>query len=228
MSAQRAFLRSLPSPLESAPGAANNFPQPPVMAENGQQFAAQPGEHTGIFRTDSPDEAGISFQADCAGGDLPAAELLGEESGDLDELVRAALRRTGRGRPAAFDEHAKGKLVALLALGLSLRQAASVLGVSHSTISNTLKAEPALQDEIDAARHQAQVQPLACIVRESRRSWKAATWLLKCLDGKLDASDQPAATPSPPPNREHSPAAPPAPGDDVESLARSLMQYLKG
>jgi hypothetical protein len=88
MSAQRAFLRSLPPPtFEAEPKAANNFPQPPVMAENGQQFAAQPGEHAGICRADSPDEAGISFQADCAGGNLPGAESLGEELRDLNEVV---------------------------------------------------------------------------------------------------------------------------------------------
>lgn len=213
MSAQRAFLRSLPPPSFGTELPANNFTQTPVIAENGQQFAAQPGENAEICRMDPPDEAGISFQA----------ELLGDESGDLDELVSAAMRRTGRGRPAAFDEHAKGKLVALLALGLSLRQAASVLGVSHSTISNTLKAEPALQDEIDAARHQAQVQPLACIVRESRRSWKAAAWLLKYLDGKLTAADQPpGARPMPQPV-----AAPPDPDDELKQFARSLLQYLK-
>ena len=101
-----------------------------------------------------------------------------------------AIRRGKRGRPVAFDEHAKGKLVALLALGLTLRQAGSVLGVSHTTISNTLKAEPALAEEITAARYQAQVQPLACIVRESRRSWKAATWLLKYLDAKVASREE--------------------------------------
>jgi hypothetical protein len=84
-----------------------------------------------------------------------------------------------------FDDQAKGKMIALLALGLSIRQAASVLGVSHTTVGNALKADPALSNEINAARFHAQLQPLACVIRESRRSWKAATWLLKYLDAKI-------------------------------------------
>ena len=73
---------------------------------------------------------------------------------------------------------------------MSLRQAAAVLGVSHGTIRNTLKADPALAEEITAARFQAQLQPLACVIREARRSWKAATWLLKYLDGKIASHEE--------------------------------------
>ena len=102
----------------------------------------------------------------------------------------SALARPRRGRPAVFDDHSKGKLVALLSLGMSLRQAAAVLGVSHGTIRNTLKADPALAEEITAARFQAQLQPLASVIRESRRSWKAATWLLKYLDAKIASNEE--------------------------------------
>jgi hypothetical protein len=80
--------------------------------------------------------------------------------------------------------------VALLSVGMSMRQAASILGVSHTTVQNALKADPALAEEITAARFQAQLQPLACIIREARRSWKAATWLLKYLDGKIASHEE--------------------------------------
>jgi lambda repressor-like predicted transcriptional regulator len=108
----------------------------------------------------------------------------------LEELLARALSRPRRGRPAAFDERNKGQLVALLSLGMSLRQAAGVLGVSHTTIRNTLQADAALAEEITAARFQAQLQPLACVIREARRSWKAATWLLKYLDSKITTHDE--------------------------------------
>ena len=173
----------------AAPAVANNSPQPPVSPENGEQFAARETEKAGLSRVDATAEERISRHEGVAAGELiaPPAEDGGEE---LDELVTRAIRRAKRGRPAAFDDHAKGKLVALLALGLSLRQAASLLGVHHSTITSTLKADPALAEEITAARFQAQVQPLACIVREARRSWKAATWLLKYLDGKIASHEE--------------------------------------
>ncbi len=167
----------------------NNLPQPPETPENGNQFADAASENAGKSRLQSLHADGIPCHQAAVGGELIASDVL-EDAGDLDELVSSAIRKAKRGRPVQFDDHAKGKLVALLALGLSMRQAASVLGVSHTTIQNTLKADPALAEEITAARFQAQVQPLACIVRESRRSWKAATWLLKYLDGKIASHEE--------------------------------------
>ena len=73
---------------------------------------------------------------------------------------------------------------------MSMRQAAAVLGVSHTTVQKTLKADPALAEEITASRFQAQLQPLACVIREARRSWKAATWLLKYLDAKIASHEE--------------------------------------
>jgi hypothetical protein len=113
-----------------------------------------------------------------------------EAADPLEELLARALARPGRGRPAAFDERNKGQLVALLSLGMSLRQAAAVLGVSHTTVRNTLQADATLAEEITAARFQAQLQPLACVIREARRSWKAATWLLKYLDAKIATHEE--------------------------------------
>jgi hypothetical protein len=110
----------------------------------------------------------------------------------LADLVQRALAATKvrRGRPAALDDQAKGQLIALLSVGMSMRQAAAVLGVSHTTVQKTLKADPALAEEITAARFQAQLQPLSCVIREARRSWKAATWLLKYLDGKIATHEE--------------------------------------
>jgi len=171
------------------PEAMNFYPQPPVRRENGQQITAPAEEKAGNSRPDQPAAPGISIHETPLDGPLPPPpELTG--AGDLDELVTSEIRRAKRGRPTAFDDHAKGKLVALLAFGLSLRQAASVLGVCHATIRNTLQAEPALVEEITAAKFHAQVKPLACIVRESRRSWKAATWLLKYLDAKTAGREE--------------------------------------
>ena len=174
---------------KARPQPENFYPQPPASPENGQQIALPAGENAGNSRADQARAPGISIHEGPPGGQItPPPESA--DATDLDELVTSAIRRAKRGRPAAFDDHAKGKLVALLALGLSLRQAASVLGVCHATIRNTLQADPALVEEITAAKFSAQVQPLACVVRESRRSWKAATWLLKYLDGKIGGHEE--------------------------------------
>jgi len=115
-----------------------------------------------------------------------------DDSDPLEELLYRALAasKARRGRPPTFDDHAKGQLVALLSVGMSMRQAAAVLGVSHTAVQKILKADPALAEEITSARFQAQLQPLACVIREARRSWKAATWLLKYLDGKIATHEE--------------------------------------
>jgi len=163
---------------------ANETPQTPAEpafaptgAESPQTTAAAPGGR-------------ISFHdAAITGKEIPPATD-SEAADPLEELLARALARPGRGRPAAFDERNKGQLVALLSLGMSLRQAAAVLGVSHTTIRNTLQADATLAEEITAARFQAQLQPLACVIREARRSWKAATWLLKYLDAKIATHEE--------------------------------------
>jgi hypothetical protein len=188
LAAAESMIRKTPK-VQAAPEVANKPPQPPVLQENGEQFARPGAEKAGISRVDSAADERLSRHEGQTAGELIAPP--GEDgAGEMDELVTRAVRQAKRGRPAAFDERAKGQLIALLALGLSLRQAASLLGVHHSTISSTLKADPALAEEITAARFRAQVQPLACVVRESRRSWKAATWLLKYLDEKIVKNEE--------------------------------------
>jgi hypothetical protein len=75
-----------------------------------------------------------------------------------------------------------------------------VLGVTHPTVLRTLNADPDLREEVASARYQAQLQPLACVIREAQRSWRAATWLLKYMDGKLAGHEE---TPDERREREH-------------------------
>jgi hypothetical protein len=201
-------------------GEPNFYPETPDSPKNGQLIEPASGDVSAAAEPDASSQAAaapqlrdrteidepgfptaasdgiIIHKADCGGQKISTAASAvslppADENADpLEELLARALTKTRRGRPAAFDEHNKGKLVALLSLGMSLRQAASVLGVSHGTIRNTLKADPALAEEITAARFQAQLQPLACVIREARRSWKAATWLLKYLDSKIASHEE--------------------------------------
>jgi len=186
----------------------NKLPQTPVHQENGNLIAdapagvavfceakhgAQPEAQSSLASSNaifavgqerSPN-TGISCHEVPPTGSQVAAD-------PLEELLHRALvaTKTRRGRPPGLDDQAKGQLIALLSVGMSMRQAAVVLGVSHTTIQKMLKADPALAEEITAARFQAQLQPLACVIREARRSWKAATWLLKYLDGKIASHEE--------------------------------------
>ena len=184
-------------PTATASPTAAESEAPPAIASP-ERAAAEVRELTALV--------GISFHEHssrhnpCAepshSGDGIAAENAGEgDAGDnpLADLIRRAqaqsLAVTRRGRLQSLDERGKGQLLGLLAVGLSLRQAAAILGVSHTTLRRTLAASAELSDEINAARSRAALEPLACVIRESKRSWRAATWLLKYLDGKLKDRD---------------------------------------
>lgn len=113
----------------------------------------------------------------------PALET-GEERALIAEgfaLLVSEVRKGNRGRPTVVDEPMKARIATLMGYGLSLRQAAACLGIDHTTISRAVAADPALKREIDAARTRATLHPLACILRESGKNWKAAVWLLNHL-----------------------------------------------
>ncbi len=90
------------------------------------------------------------------------------------------------GRPTVVDDVLKGKMVILLATGLSLRQTAAFLGITHPTVSAAIAADPELASDIADARVRAELHPLAQLIRESGRSWKAAAWLLDFLKKRLE------------------------------------------
>jgi hypothetical protein len=70
-------------------------------------------------------------------------------------------------------------------MGLSLRQSGAALGMSHVAISKELKRNPELTEQVTAARFQAQIEPLLVILRESKRSWRAATWVVNYLQKQI-------------------------------------------
>jgi hypothetical protein len=189
----------------------NKLPQTPALQENGNLIgnpAASSAAATALHAESQSPTASelVSNDAPSAAPDQPPPELpischeprnAGNKTGSdepdpVEDLLRRALTvaKVRRGRPPALDDQAKGQLIALLAVGMSIRQAAAVLGVSHTTVQKALKADPSLDDDINAARFQAQLQPLACVIREARRSWKAATWLLKYLDSKIASHEE--------------------------------------
>ena len=47
---------------------------------------------------------------------------------------------------------------------LTLRQAGSALGLSHNAVWKELKRNPELNDQVNAARFQAQIEPLLSVV----------------------------------------------------------------
>ena len=131
---------------------------------------------------------GAGYRADEIRGNH-AQVVVPQQAGDEICRILATLGgnlvQAAPGRKHVFDAFMQGRLVSLLALGLSIRQAAACLGVSHVAVLKELKRNAELHEQIAAARFQAQVEPLLVILRESRRSWRAATWLVSYLSKQL-------------------------------------------
>jgi hypothetical protein len=94
------------------------------------------------------------------------------------------------GRKHVFDDFLRGRLVSLLAMGLSIRQAGAALGLSHNAVWKELKRNPDLSEQVTAARFQAQIEPLLVILRESKRSWRAATWVVNYLQKQIGRREE--------------------------------------
>jgi hypothetical protein len=200
------FVPALPLPRENGtsctpPDASQSASGGPASAAEASAAAAvAPPADAAMEVRELTALVGISFQEVPSGtergvGVSPAHENEGlSDDNPLTDLIHRAqaqsLAVARRGRRQSLDERGKGQLLGLLAVGLSLRQAAAVLGVSHTTLRRTLAANAELADEINAARSRAALEPLACVIRESKRSWRAATWLLKYLDEKLKRGDE--------------------------------------
>jgi len=110
------------------------------------------------------------------------AEERGEEFDATLDSSQIPARLVLRGRPRALDELAQGRLLGLMAFGLSFRQAAAQLGVHHQTILNTMKRDHEFAQQVAEARLDAISQPLLTVVRASKTNWRAAAWLARFLE----------------------------------------------
>jgi hypothetical protein len=84
-----------------------------------------------------------------------------------------------RGRPEEFGEQKRNTFVALLEVGLSRRMAARNLGIAPSTVTKLAARDPHFAAHIRSAENSRDFELLQRVMRQSERSWRAATWLLE-------------------------------------------------
>ncbi len=145
-------------------------------------------------------DAAHDSATDSAGGQAPqnpvnhAQVVVPEEFPDeiRQQLAQIGvnLRASQMGRKYVFDEFLRGRLVSLLAMGLTLRQSAAALGLSHNAIWKELRKNAELSEQVNAARFQAQIEPLLVILRASKSNWRAATWLINYLNKSLGKREE--------------------------------------
>ena len=82
-------------------------------------------------------------------------------------------------KPLTQDE--KDRVVVMVSYGHSLRQAAAQIGRTHSTLSRNLKKDKAFAEKVERYRRYAESDAMREVVAASRKSWRAAAWLLEYL-----------------------------------------------
>jgi hypothetical protein len=71
------------------------------------------------------------------------------------------------------------QLCLLLSVGLSRRQAAAYLGIDHTTLSHSAARDADFSGDLKRAEDVAAGRPLLSIFDASRKSWRAAVWLVE-------------------------------------------------
>lgn len=111
------------------------------------------------------------------GGEIEADQTLAEN--DLLSTLPQPVLTVGRGRPKAVTPQMQEQLCLLLSVGLSRRQAAAYLGIDHTTLSHTAARDAELSQNLKRAEDIAAGRPLLSIFDASRKSWRAAVWLVE-------------------------------------------------
>ena len=151
----------------------------------GQPPAAEPAESRGIIHHErqKPGEelAAVGLQPSAGVAKGGVAMVCDATSRPADGTYLRPLRR---GRPPTLDDVAKGRVLGLMAFGLSLRQAAAQLGIHHTTLLCAMKRDEPFAQQVAEARLDAMSQPLLTVVQASRTNWRAAAWLAKFLSDR--------------------------------------------
>lgn len=101
-----------------------------------------------------------------------------QENDLLASLPQPVLASKG-GRPKAVTPQIQEQLCLLLSVGLSRRQAAAYLGIDHTTVSRTATKDAEFSADLKRAEDVAAGRPLLSIFDASRKSWRAAVWLVE-------------------------------------------------
>lgn len=87
------------------------------------------------------------------------------------------------GRPAELDEVKRAEICALVSSGCSYRTAAKYVGCSVQAISALAKRDGEFAEQLEKAVAQREAILLSHLRESSKRSWRAAVWLLEMTVG---------------------------------------------
>ena len=136
------------------------------------EFGALTGE-----RENSPATQDEGRQEVAEMDDEPAPEI----THHLDEEGGAQSACSSEGSRKGLSGEEKERVAMLMSYGYSLRQAAARVERAHTTVSRQLKKDPEFAAQLERYRSYAESDALGEVVKASRKSWRAAAWLLTYL-----------------------------------------------
>jgi hypothetical protein len=99
--------------------------------------------------------------------------------GEEDQPMSSTVENRSPGRPKFLDEVKRAEICALVSSGCSYRNAARYVGCTVQAISALAKRDPEFAEQLEKAIAQREAFPLASLREASKRSWRAAVFLLK-------------------------------------------------
>ena len=112
----------------------------------------------------------------------PSDQDLSDQQSSEDQTTAP----TGRRNTQKLSVSEQDRFLLCLSYGMSLRQAGAAVGCHYSTLVKRAKRDPALKRAIQSARQKARTDPLIAVQQASKRSWRAAAWLLTYLERRDD------------------------------------------
>jgi hypothetical protein len=85
------------------------------------------------------------------------------------------------GRPKVLDDSKRAQLVAVVAAGFTVRDAARLVGCTRKTVGNEARRNRQFALELRRAKSQAQIHPLRMMQQAATTNWRAAAWWLERL-----------------------------------------------
>lgn len=143
----------------------DNFGQPAVPGDLLQ--SAQ------VLEREAADSS-ASTMAPCRPASSELATITEHDLAEAFPLVCGARR----GQPTLLTTQLKTYLCAMLALGLTRRQAAIYADIDPSTISHAAQRDPDFARSLERAEELSRLQPILKVAAEGQRNWRAAAWLL--------------------------------------------------
>ncbi len=129
--------------------------------------------------TSTEQETAAGATAEVAAAANTAEQNEAEQNGGNESAKDGSAKRARAGRPPILDATKRAEICAMVAAGCTFKTAALYVGCSAAAISVLMSRDASFREQIGRAIAQRESIPLSHLREASKRSWRAAAWLLE-------------------------------------------------